>query len=66
LQVALFDGEGQPFSFLDAALLVGRRGAERGIEGDIVGAIPGGARLDIPSVLAFGLGQGASARVLAG
>jgi hypothetical protein len=65
LQVAFFDGEGQPLAFFDAAFLEGRRGSKGRVEGDVVGFIARGARLDVPSVLAFGSGQGASARVLA-
>ena len=66
LQVALFNGKGQPFAFFDAAFLERRRGAECGIEGDIIRLVAGGARLDIPSVFAVGLGQRTSARVFAG
>jgi len=66
LQVALLDGEGEAFSFFRALFLKWRRGAEGCIKSDIVGFIARGARLDIPSVLAFGLGEGTSSRVLAG
>jgi hypothetical protein len=66
LQVALFDGEGETFAFFGAAFLERRRGAESGIKGDIVGLVPGRARFDVPSVLAFGFGEGASARMFAG
>ncbi|MDO9300113.1 MAG: hypothetical protein Q7T89_01970 [Anaerolineales bacterium] len=66
MQVAFFDGEGEAFAFFGAAFLEGGRGAESCIEGDIVSLVTGGTRFDVPSVLAFGFGQRASARVLAG
>ena len=66
LQVALLDGEGETLAFFGALFLERRGGAEGGVEGDVVEFVARGARLDIPSVFAFGLGEGASSRVLAG
>ena len=65
MQVAFFDGKGQAFALFGAAFLERRGGAEGCIEGDIVGAIPRGTRLDVPSVLAFGAGQRAASGLLA-
>ncbi len=56
LQVGRLDGESQPFSFLCAVHLVGSRGAEGGVEGDVILLVSGRTRLDIASVLALGLG----------
>lgn len=46
---------------LFALKLVWRGGAQRRIKGDIVAARPGGARLDIAAMLAFGAGAAAAA-----
>jgi hypothetical protein len=66
LQVAFLDGEGETLALFGAAFLERRGGAEGRVEGDIVGLVPGGTRLDVPSVLAFGSGERTTPGVFAG
>jgi hypothetical protein len=65
LQVRRLDGKCQTFAFFHALFLKGSRGAERGIEGDVVLLFAGRTRLDVTSVFALGLGERTSACVFA-
>jgi hypothetical protein len=62
----LLNGKRHALALLAAALLEGGRGAEGGVEGDVIGLVAGRARLDIATVLALGLRQGPAPGVLAG
>jgi hypothetical protein len=66
LQVTALDRERETFALLDAALLKRRGRADGGVESDVVQFIARGARFDIPSVFAVGLGERSSTRVFAG
>lgn len=65
MQVALFDGKGQMFTFFGPALLKGGRGAQGGVEGDVGGAV-GGAGFDVASPVALGDGFRAASGPVAG
>jgi hypothetical protein len=51
------DGECQLFALLEALLLVGRGGAQRGVEGQVVRFAIRRASLDITPALALGAGS---------
>jgi hypothetical protein len=66
LQIAAFNGKSQAFAFILAALLIGCRRADGGIEGDVIGLIARGTRTDITSVLALGTRQRSPTGMAAG
>ena len=65
MEIGGADGKGHLLAQVGALALEGRRGAQRSVEGQVLGLALGGAGLDVAAVFAVGVGARAPPRALA-